>query len=362
MKSDFRIISLNAYVLRTPLLPLSLYLDTLENYSNEKTKLLYQKPIIREAINLASPDLVKQLDKWVNSDPDLSIEKAKKLEITFLKYLARMSSRCTPFGLFAGCSLGRIASKTEIILEDSDSFQRVTQFDMQFWVALLQEIANKKEVIPHLKYYPNDSIYKTGDFYRYIEYSYIETKREHSIAALRKSLVLTELLDNTKSGMTIEEMVLILADNQSETTEAREFVLKLIGFQFLISELDAVITGNIEWERILSVLKKIPALDKECQILEKIKEQLFSLDETLIPSEKKYQEIEGNIKQIGIGFDEKYLFQTDLNTSTTINTLNATVSKKVLQAIHFLNGIQTKKSFRIKRVLRKLLFRDMGPK
>jgi len=345
MISNSKVISFTDYVLRTPLLPLSLYLETLENYSTEKAKQLYQKPIIREAIHLASPDLIKQLDKWANNDPVLSHEKARKLELTFLKYLARMSSRCTPFGLFAGCSLGRITHKTEINLEDSDAFQRVTQFDMQFWIALLQEIANKKDVIPHLKYYPNNSIYKTGDFYRYIEYKIIETKREHSITALRKSTTLTELLYNAKSGMTVEEMVALLADNQSEKQEAYEFILKLIDFQFLISELDAVVTGNNDWERVLSVTKKIPALDKEHQFLEKIQKQLFTLDETLIPSEKKYQEIKTKIKQIGLHFDEKYLFQTDLNTSTSVNTLNIDVSKKVLEAVHFLNGIQTKEKF-----------------
>nr|WP_199001153.1 lantibiotic dehydratase family protein [Flavobacterium sp. ASV13] len=345
MISDSKIIPFTNYVLRTPLLPLSLYLGTLESYSSEKAKQLYQKPIIREAIHLASPDLIKQLDKWANNDPDLSHEKGKKLELSFLKYLARMSSRCTPFGLFAGCSTGKITTKTEIILESADNFQRITQFDMQFWIGLLQEIAHKKEVIPHLKYYPNSSIYKTGDFYRYIEYTHIDTKREHSITALRKSVVLTKLLHNAKSGITIQEMVALLADNQSEKQEANEFVLKLIDFQFLISELDAVVTGNNDWERILSVVTKIPALDKEYHFLEEIQRQLSSLDVTLIPSEKKYQKIKTSIQQLGLHFDEKYLFQTDLNISTVVNTLNTDVAKKVLQAVHFLNGIQTKGKF-----------------
>lgn len=338
----FKITPFEEYVLRTPLMPLSFYLNTLENYSTQKTKQLYANSLIREAINLASPDLTKELDKWVNKDSNFSDETIKKLEITFLKYIARMSSRCTPFGLFAGCSMGRIAKETKVILEASDKFKRFTQFDMQFWIALLQQIAQKKEVIPHLKYYPNDSIYKIGEFYRYIEYRYIKTKREHSISALRKSAVLTELLQKAKLGLTIKEIIALLAESESEKPEAKEFVFKLIDFQFLVSELDAVVTGNNEWERILFILEKIPALDKEYEILEKIQKQLFSLDKKLVPSEIIYQEIRENIKQLEIGFDEKYLFQTDLNTCTSTNTLNTNISKKVLQAIQFLNGIQAK--------------------
>lgn len=342
MTSPFKIKPFSEYVLRTPLMPLSFYLNTIKNYSTEKAKQLYHSPLIKEAISLASPELIKELEKWIKEDANLSNEIITKLEITFLKYVARMSSRCTPFGLFACCSMGRIADETKIILEDSEKFKRFTQFDMQFWVALLQEIAVKKQVIPHLKYYPNGSIYQIGEFYRYIEYKYVQTKREHNISALRKSAVLTELLHNAKSGLTIDEMVKLLADSESEKPEAREFILKLIDFQFLFSELDAVVTGNNEWERILFILNKIPALNSEFKILTKIQKQLTSLDETLVPSEKKYQEIKENIKQLEIGFDEKYLFQTDLNSNTSINTLSINISKKVLHTLHFLNGIQTK--------------------
>jgi hypothetical protein len=341
MISSFKIKAFAEYVLRTPLMPLSFYLNTIEKYSTEKTKQLYHNPLVREAISLASPELIKELDKWLDRDEKLHDEYTK-IEITFLKYVGRMSSRCTPFGLFAGCSMGKIADETKIILEGSDQFKRFTQFDMQFWVALLQQIAEKKEVIPYLKYYSNDSVYKIGEFYRYVEYRYIKTKREHSISALRKSAVLTELLQKAKSGLTIKAMISLLAESESEKPEAKEFVLKLIDFQFLVSELDAVVTGNNEWERILFILEKIPALDKEYKILKKIQKQLFSLDEKLVPSEKTYQEIRANIKQIEIGFDEKYLFQTDLNLNTSVSTLNINISKKVLLALHFLNGIQTK--------------------
>ncbi|MBF4494634.1 lantibiotic dehydratase family protein [Flavobacterium sp. MR2016-29] len=341
-----KILPFTEYVVRTPLLPMSFYLNLIENYSAEKAKELYQNSLIREAINLASPDLKKELDKWVKNDSDLSDEKEKKLEITLLKYIARTSSRCTPFGLFAGCSLGGTAAETKITLEGSDKYKRVTQFDMQFWVALLQEIANKKEAKSHLKYYPNNSIYKIGDFYRYVEYKYVETKREHSITALRKSDVLAKLLLKAKSGLTINQMVLLLADNENEKIEAYQFILKLIDFQFLVSELDASITGDQDWKRVLTVLHKIPGLEKECQFLENVQKQLSGLDETLIPSEEKYEEIKNEIRKIGIPFDEKYLFQTDLNTSASVNTLSANVSKKVIQALYFLNGIQPKNTFK----------------
>jgi hypothetical protein len=194
-----------------------------------------------------------------------------------------------------------------------------------------------------LRYYPNNSIYALGDFYRYIEYKYVKTKREHSISALRKSSLLEALLIQINSGLNIEEMVNILADDDSEKEEALEFVNQLIDFQFLVSELDANLTGSDEWERVFSLLSKIPALKPENEILQRIKKLLCELDTTIIPREKTYEAIKSEVKKLGVDYDDKYLLQTDLNMGTMVNTLSDRVPKKVLQAICFLNGIQKEK-------------------
>ncbi|MNS03646.1 hypothetical protein D3C72_349890 [compost metagenome] len=295
---------------------------------------------------MASPELLESLDKWKTNPSSLSNKKKLGLELSLLKYIARMSSRCTPFGLFAGCTVGTMASETKITLKSVENFIRFTQFDMQFWVALMHQFANRKEVRKHLKYYPNNSIYTLGDFYRYVEYAYVKTKREHSISALRKSSLLNELLLQAKSGVTIDEMVFSLAEDDSEKAEALEFVDQLIDFQFLVSELEASLTGSDEWERVLIVFSKIPSLKSDQELLQKIKKQFLELDANLIPSERKYEDVKSLIQKTAVDYDEKYLFQTDLTCTTSINNLNDNVPKKVLQAIRFLNGIQKeKKSF-----------------
>jgi hypothetical protein len=332
------------YVLRTPLFPIAFYKNVLENYSQEHLLLQLENLYVREAIHLASPELLIALDKWKLNPPTVSDKKKQALELSFLKYLARMSTRCTPFGLFAGCTVGKITAETNIILEYPEFHSRHTQFDMQFWVPLLQDFAKRKEVTPHLKFHPNNSIYELGDFYRYVEYKYIKTKREHSISAIRKSDLLVLLLSQTKSGRTVPEMVRLLADDDSETEEALEYINQLIDFQFLVSELDATVTGNDDWERVFTILNKIPSLKENCKLLQRIKNQFTALDANLIPSEKKYDDIKKEIQNLDVEYDEKYLFQTDLNTTTAVNTLSETVPKKVLQAIRFLNGIEKQKA------------------
>lgn len=340
VKKEFKISPFSQYVVRTPLLPLSFYLELLEDYSREKAISKYKKPIIKEALNLASPELTKELNKW--AEADCFDEKTTALELTLLKYIARMSSRCTPFGLFAGCTVGKIGHETNIVLELPEKHKRFTQFDMQFWIAMLQNIATGKTAIYHLKYYPNSSIYEFGSFYRYVEYKYIKTKREHSITGLRKSKALKKIIRKAKSGLTIEEIVLLITEDDSEKEEATKFIIQLIDFQFLVSELDSSVTGNNENDRVLSILKKIPDLKNEYQFLENINKHLLDLDNSLIPTPNQCSKIKEYIRKRGFEYDEKYLFQTDLNITATANSLNRNIVKKVSHALNFLNGIQPK--------------------
>lgn len=331
------------YVLRTPLLSLAFYSDLMDNYSSENLFLHLENDYVREAIRLASPELIVALDNEKLSSSRVSEKKRNALELTFLKYLIRMSSRCTPFGLFAGCIVGELTSETNILLESPEKHSRHTQFDMQFWIVLLQNFAKKEDISPHLKYHPNNSIYKLGDFYRYVEYKYIKTKREHTISALRKSELLELLLNKSKSGATISEMVLLLADDDSETEEATAYINQLIDFQFLTSEFDVALTGKEDWIRVFKILNNIPASISILELLQKMKKYLSELDHNLIPSERKYKEILDEIQKLGIEYDNKYLFQTDLNLTAASNTVNNSVAKKALQGIRFLNGIQKKK-------------------
>jgi hypothetical protein len=337
---NYKISPFQHYVLRTPLFPIAFYKNIVANYSVENLLLQLENEYVREAIYLASPELLTALDKWKLNPSSISDKKKLALELSFLKYLSRISARCTPFGIFAGCTIGGIAPETDIILEAPEMHSRHTQFDMQFWVALLQDFTKQKEVIPHLKYYPNNSIYELGDFYRYVEYKYTKTKREHSISAFRKSDLLDLLLIQTKSGLTVPEMVSLLIEDDSETEKALEYINQLISFQFLVSELDATVTGNNDLERVSVMLHKIPILNSEYKTLKKIKEQFATLDSNLIPSQKEYDEIQKEIQKFGVEYDDKYLFQTDLNTTTIANKLSKTLSKKALQAIRFLNGIK----------------------
>jgi hypothetical protein len=336
--------SFQNYVLRTPAFPLSVYKELLDNYDFEKLLLIYNDEFLKQALTIASPDLVETLNKYSLDPKKFSIDKKEALEISLLKYLARITSRCTPFGLFAGCSVGSFSSETNIVLTTKEHFTRVTQFDMLFWSSFLQELFKRDDVKPFLTYFPNSSLYSISEFYRYVEYKYVNKKREYAINALRKSDYLDLLLKEAKNGLTIERMVQLLVSDASENEDALEFINELIESQIVVSNLESTITGFDELQRVLDIIKEIPTLKEESEIVEKIKLQLINLDETICPINDVSFEIKKLITELGVTYEDRYLFQTDMNASTVVNTIDYSVSKKVQQTITFLNGIYKSRS------------------
>ncbi|MEO8516317.1 MAG: lantibiotic dehydratase family protein, partial [Flavobacterium sp.] len=327
------------YVLRTPLFSLDSYIDLLNGYTLEKALAYLENPFFKEAIYLASPELLILFNRLKEHPETLSQEKRVGLEFTLLKYISRISSRCTPFGLFAGCTVGGFSSETNIELKSYHQFERFTQFDTHFWIGFLQKIEKQKEYIHSLTYYPNNSIYSFGDFYRYIEYKYQDNKREHSISAILKSPVLEQVLQQVQKGSSVNEIVSHIAD-ESERKEALLFIYQLIDFQFLVSELEAGVTGNDEMERVLNIIKKIPSSENIQKLLQNFKDHLNTIDTLLVNTENIYTNIKQRIEIAEFDYEPKYLFQTDLNTTTSVNTLNNQISKKIIEALTFLNGIQ----------------------
>ena len=89
----------NQFVLRTPTLPLINEENGIKK--EEDLKFYLEDPKFQEALLLASPNLYNKLFDYLNNE--LKREKDKKtLPYSLLQYISRMTSRCTPFGLFAG--------------------------------------------------------------------------------------------------------------------------------------------------------------------------------------------------------------------------------------------------------------------
>src|SRR5262249_12261857 len=143
-QSDF--VTSGFFALRTPLLPFDQLLawseglnaptandQTLETalatdraVLRQRLGTVYSSPEIREALFIASPDREERFEVWSQSPES---EQGQKLERALVRYFARMTGRATPFGLFAGCSVGILGDKTRLLLAARARYRRHTRLD-----------------------------------------------------------------------------------------------------------------------------------------------------------------------------------------------------------------------------------------
>jgi len=329
------------YCLRTPLLSLYAYneLTKTEKISIEQLKNLWQNEAIQEAIFLASPELFKEIEKWF-AGQITDTKKILRLESSFLKYISRMSSRCTPFGLFAGCSIGTFGKSTAIELESYNNYRRQTRFDMNFLVAFSQKLAQETTIKKQLLWYPNSSLYKIGSQYRYIEYRYNQfNRREHSIEAVEFSSYLETIIETARAGKKSTELATLLIDDEITKEEAEGFIDELIENQILISEIEPSVTGTgflLQLENSLSKLEGTTTILKE---IAHYKEFLSTIDQKIGNTTADYLQLSERLGALETAFELKYLFQTDMYTSTFSNQLQIQWGYKLKRALTFLNKI-----------------------
>ncbi|WP_340065517.1 lantibiotic dehydratase family protein [Ascidiimonas aurantiaca] len=329
--------SFDNFVLRTPLLPLSFFKDLTseKTVSDEKLKEVFKIPTIREAIFLASPSLYFEAEKWAE-DPE---KKDEKLKFSLLKYIARMSSRCTPFGLFAGCSVGDFSDETHISLNKPEKNKRHTRLDMNYLVALSQDLVISENIRKQLLFYPNSSIYKTGNQLRYVEYKYVNSKRHHHIVAVDHTDYLQLILDKSREGAYLQDLARELVSDEIAIEEAQEFITELVNSQLLISELEPSVSGPEFLEQILKVLKKLKGTEQIVDFLTNADKKIADIDKRIGNSPSAYTDLSEDLKKLDTNFELKFLFQTDMELSPKSNTLNKELLSSMKKAINFLNNI-----------------------
>ena len=319
----------NFFLTRAPHLPFN-------STDKESFEIKIQNPQVQEAIYIASPILYAEMQKYL-SGKITSEEEKQRIELSLFRYISRMSSRCTPFGLFAGCSSGSIiVGKTNIILGD---FNRHTRLDMYFLCTLSQELSKLQEVKEKIRYYPNTTLYKLGKKYRYIEYKYIKNRRIHHISSVDSSVYLDIILKSARKGVRVNELITSLVGQDIEQNEAKGFIDELIDSQILVNELSPSVIGDDYFTQIIRILKELGINEVLLSSLKEIKDLLYRLDLNKSNSIEFYKNIIQKIKEINIPFEEKYLFQVDMTRNTVEATFGKDIVDELQSTMTFLNKI-----------------------
>ncbi|MDR1345349.1 MAG: lantibiotic dehydratase family protein [Bacteroidales bacterium] len=326
------------YVLRTP--AMAVHESVKKKSEQEILEAFLDDSYFLESIFMASSVLYEELMRYRAGK--LPQKEEKHLTLSLLKYATRMMWRCTPFGLFSGCSVGQLGDQTDIVLPVPQEYNRYIRLDMNYLCALIQHIEKQETIRALLKYFPNNSCYPVSNQLRYVEYHYRNANRKHNLVLVDNSAYLQKLLEsaNKTGGKTIKELAECIKDEEISLEEASEFIVELIDNQLLISELEPSVTGKDVLDKFIEQLQIIDNTLPVVQQLVDIQSFLKEINSSPIGSTLAlYEQIIDIIKSIGVKFEAKYLFQTDMIKVPVKATLPETVPAAVWEAVTFLNKL-----------------------
>src|SRR5678816_2205458 len=131
----------DTFVLRNPLFPVETFFNwtpgnagspvSARETLGNRLRDFYLQPLAQEALYIGSPDLHGQLMLWLD-DKIEKPDKKEKTELSLAKYMIRMGTRCTPYGMFATCTAGTFSDQTSVVFGDREMLQRKGRLDMDY--------------------------------------------------------------------------------------------------------------------------------------------------------------------------------------------------------------------------------------
>ena len=311
------------FLFRTPYFPYSALSDS---------EMQVQGSVFKEMLQIASPDLSEGMDNG-----------AERAQFSAYRYFERACTRPTPFGLFAGCSMGIVGEQTQVQLCEQATYRRVTRLDMNYICALTQRIERDRKIREQLRYYLNNSAYRVGDNYRYVEYRYHKARRSHQITQLENSDYLLKVLAKARNGAVFSELAALLVDDEINMEDATAFIHELVDAQILVSELDLAVTNTESLTTLIAKLNEIPRGDKDIiDVLSEIDSQLKCIDGCPIGNTSDiYPEIIKNVEKTKIDAEIKYLFQADMFKLVEQAIVSRELLDDIQQTLSFLNKVNS---------------------
>ena len=286
------------FLLRIPLLPAATFLQlttqqrdkdaTQTNTASEQVLLkqreecqklilqFVQELLIHQALAVASPSLLEGLARL---QPYNHSRRTRRVFSRLLRYLIRMSTRPTPFGMFSGVALGHFGERPSLQLDAPILKSIRTRPDMSWVLALIQRIEQEASFLSDLQVVTNQNVIFNGpraqlpcaDVYGQSDnssiYVHITPPVQFALKMTQESLPYQQLIHGLKRQYPQIEQPLI-----------EQFVKQLWDHHFLQSNLRPPLTDISPVHYILQHLPKTPALKPLREMVEQVLYQCSEFD------------------------------------------------------------------------------------
>jgi lantibiotic biosynthesis protein len=284
------------YMVRAPALPAQIFTqlsnagqvcveakvedETLRHREQSCIALLLQlaaRPEVRQALVIASPSLFKGMERVQQGQG----KKARETRVYegLLRYLIRMSTRPTPFGLFAGVGLGNFAQHSDLCLGETALAGFRTRPDMHWLLSLLQRLEKDPALVAQLKVRLNQTAYLAGERAR-LPFADTYGQEDNRAISLRATAVVRTVFALAQQLIPYAELQAALQQTfpQATSEQVERTLWQLWEHGFLMSELHPPLTDARPAEYVLTHLDALQGVDEMKTHLKRILEDVRTLD------------------------------------------------------------------------------------
>lgn len=201
-------------------------------------------PIIKEAIFVASPSLYYSLP--ILQTRPINSSKYRRVASRFFRFVVRMSTRPTPFGIHAGVGLGQLGGVTDIQVGPEIENRTRTRPDMEWLLQVMEKAEALPGALESIKIKPNPLMFTAAGRLRVSHKdSFGKVKDEH-FASLRVTPIVKRVLELSEEGVPFGALLLTLMAERPNAGEEviRGFLASLYETGVLVSDLRPPLTGN----------------------------------------------------------------------------------------------------------------------
>lgn len=277
MKNVQRLADHGLFVARSPLLPLAIFRQWAAAPDKRRFLLeMYQQPLLKDALYLASPTLFDRYQQaWqaqaaadatgpAGVKPETAQQKLarqqeeKKLEHALSKYLARAAFRCTPFGLFATVTAGKVAAETGLAALSAAPIVPRVRFDFALQGRIVKWLLSDPALREKLSYRVNDSLSAHGGKIYYVEGVDNASHKQYQFTQVEQESYLDFVLALARVKTPFHILQSELAAHAgASTAEAGDYLHELIASEILVPDLGLQITGGGSFAALLDKLTSI---------------------------------------------------------------------------------------------------------
>ena len=241
-------------MVRAPLLPVQAYIDLSDE---ERQSALLADPHVRRALAVGSISLIGAMERFQRSA--LSRRDAERMRAKLLRYQIRMSTRPTPFGLFAGVALCSWGAMTDIRIKSTSALTR-TRPDMAWLMDLVFAAEADPAIRRRLNLWANPMAVVEATRVALSERAPAKGAADRAPVSVRASGVVKRTLAFARTPISHADLVARLCETTASATveKVEKLIAELWEQTFLLTNLRPPLTCESPARYVADRLARIP--------------------------------------------------------------------------------------------------------